>query len=433
MEDGLKNEKGRWNLEKIARECEAELRKINIPLGRIVEVIVYRDKYVFGRLAKTWGDGFILYIPNAYRNPKYKLEEIKTAICHQMLHSVRDCMNHGKTWEEYARKADREYGVHIMEQAASRPVPCANWDAGNKKGETKSRGRCCYLDYVERLKGFLEECRDELESIGLHTGNVAEIKFLMDSDYGWCRENNDGTYTILISEKYGRDEADNFGLKGLICHELLHTCPEDDSNAYTGVHGSAWREMARKVERECGYRLMAQSHTDAVRRASGSPMLRHACPNCGGYYDIYDDKDRQAVSGMNRLNCKWCRHKMNIISAADMDVFGLLYPLLGECRDKLRAAGIPIRGISGMGFVSMDSPDGLHDNWDGNYALDLPGIYRQQGNFGSTGLVSYLYKELIRTCEGCWDYGARWEEYVQKAETALGFPIISEGGDMDSL
>ena len=88
MEEKYKNEKGKWNLEKIAEDCELELKKIGIPIGKIMEVIIYRDKYVFGRLDKIHTGRFILYIPNAYRNPKYKLEEVKTIICHQLLNSV---------------------------------------------------------------------------------------------------------------------------------------------------------------------------------------------------------------------------------------------------------------------------------------------------------------------------------------------------------
>ena len=428
MEEKYKNEKGKWNLEKIAEDCELELKKIGIPIGKIMEVIIYRDKYVFGRLDKIHTGRFILYIPNAYRNPKHKLEEVKTIICHQLLHSVEGCMDHGKTWEKYAKKVDREYGCHIIEQAASRPKAGVNWDAGINRKEITGRGRCCYLDYTEKLMGIIKECSGELKSIGLAVGNVSEVQFSIDNfSYGKCGEIGDGTYMMCVSQDYGSMDADNFGLKRLICHELLHTCPESDSDPYTGIHGPKWREMARKVEREFGYKIMAQSHTDAVRKASGSALMRYACPNCGAYYDIYDDKDRQDISEVDNLECRWCSHIMNLINTGDMEVLGTAYLLVGEFRDKLRIAEIPIKGISGIGFVQGDSPAGLHDNWNGSFSIDLPEIYRQRGTLENNEFKSYLWRELIRTCDACWDYGSKWEEYARKMEATAGIPILFKG------
>lgn len=98
--------------------------------------------------------------------------------------------------------------------------------------------------------------------------------------------------------------------------------------------------------------------------------------------------------------------------------------MFGECRDKLRIAGIPIGRVSGIGFA-WGNVHGIHDNWDGAYSVDLPEEYRQRCDAAS-GLREYLYRELIRTCDGCMDCGQQWEEYVRRAEAALGFPIILE-------
>lgn len=100
MQEKFKTESGKWDLEEIARECERELRKIKIPIQRIVYVHAVRDKYVYGRAAqeyydKTW---FNLNISNVYRNPKFKLDEVKTVICHLLLHTVKGCMNHDAKW-----------------------------------------------------------------------------------------------------------------------------------------------------------------------------------------------------------------------------------------------------------------------------------------------------------------------------------------------
>lgn len=427
MEDDLKDEKGKWDLEKIAGECGRELNGIGIPVGRIVRVKVIKDNYTFGRLVRRRRDGtYILHIPDTYKNPKHELEEIKTVICHQILHTVKDCADNGKTWEEYAKKVDREYGYNIMEHAAARPKAGINWAGGIKKGR-ESGGRCCYIDYTERLKEIADECADELKKINLMTGTVSGVGFTKDNlVYGLCRHNHDGTYTIFISYKYGNDDADIFGLKGVMCHELLHTCPDDDSESKLGIHGPKWREMARLVEAEYGYKMMAQSDTDAIKKTSDAIIFQYACPNCGGYFNIYDAAEKKKMSQRGLLLCKWCRNGMNPIRGRDVDTLGYVYLLAGEYRDKLQIAGIPVRLISGIGFVSKNTPAGLHYNWDGSYSINLPGRFKRQGVIDHKEIKGYLCKELVRTCRGCGNYGKRWEKYIKRAERVLGFPILPE-------
>lgn len=96
VDNELKNEKGKWELEKIADRCVSELRELGIPIGNSINIKVCRDKFVTGRLAEGQKGGFDLYIPNIYRSPRYGLEEIKTVIFHQLLHSVGGCMDHGE-------------------------------------------------------------------------------------------------------------------------------------------------------------------------------------------------------------------------------------------------------------------------------------------------------------------------------------------------
>ncbi|MDE7432329.1 MAG: hypothetical protein K2N34_10520 [Lachnospiraceae bacterium] len=428
MEDELKDENGKWDLEKITEECERELNGIGIPIGKIIRVNMIKDKYIFGKLVRGRRDGtYILHIPDIYINPRHKLEEIKTVICHQILHTVKDCANHGKTWEEYAKKVDREYGYNIMEHAAARPKAGINWAAGVIKKDRESDGRCCYIDYVERLKEIADECADELKKINLMTGTVSGVGFMKDKfAYGLCRHNHDGTYTIFISHKYGNNDADIFGLKGIMCHELLHTCPDDDSDSKLGIHGPKWREMARLVEAEYGYKMMAQSKTDAIRRTSDVIIFQYACPNCGGYFNIYDAAEKKKMSERGLLLCKWCLNAMNPIRGRDVDTLGSVHQLAGECRDKLQIAGIPVRLISGIGFVSRNTPAGLHNNWNGSYSINLPGRFKRKGVIDYKEIKGYLCRELVRTCRGCGNYGMRWEKYVKRAEGILGFPILSE-------
>ena len=118
---------------------------------------------------------------------------------------------------------------------------------------------------------------------------------------------------------------------------------------------------------------------------------------------------------------------MNAIKAEDMGVMDTIYFLLGECQDKIKIAGIPIGTISGVGFV-VDKSTGLHDNWDGSFSIDLPERFRKQEMLNSDELKAYLCQELIKTCEMCDDQGDKWGEYIQKAERALGFSLMSPKG-----
>lgn len=416
MQEKYKTESGKWDLEEIARECERELKKIKIPIQRIVDVHVVRGKYIYGKVVQRYYDEtwFDLNISNSYRNPKFKLDDIKTIICHLLLHTVKGCLNHDAKWLEYAQKADREYGLHIIEHAAARPEAGANWYDGSDRKASINNEKCCLLDYLVKLKELTEECSDELKSISLNVGIVSEVDFVRDDfAYGRCRKNRDKTFTIYVSYFYAKEEADRIGLKSLLCHELLHTCPEDDTVSATGVHGPKWREMARKVERKLGYKIMSQSHSDAVRHTSGKPIKRHVCPVCGGYYDIHEEKDKPQADA---VRCKWCHHGMNAIREEDRGIVDPIYFLLGEMRDKLRIAGIPIGIISGIGFVPSDRQTGLHDNWNRSFSIDLPETYKWHGVENDSEFKDYLCRKLLGTC-GSESIG---EEYLQKAAEVLG-------------
>ncbi|MCM1304798.1 MAG: SprT-like domain-containing protein [Butyrivibrio sp.] len=424
MGEEFKTENGKWDLEKIAKECEKDLKKIKIPIQKIISTHAVKDKYVFGRVEQrfyeeTWFD---LDISNSYRSTKYELAEVKTIICHLLLHTVKGCMNHGEKWMQYAEAADKAYGLHIIEHTV-KPEVGRNWDNGSAMVTAELNNEiCCYLDYLEKLEAVMRECSERLKSIGFNIGSVSGIDFSRDNSvFGRCWRNRDKSYTISISYKYANKDADGIGLRGLICHELLHTCKEDDSEPQTGVHGPRWREMARKVEKELGYKLMAESYSDAVRNTSGEPIMQYVCPVCGGYYDAYDDSEKR-----DAVKCKWCHHWMNAIGEGHKGILDMIYIWSGEFQDKLKIAGIPIGTLSGIGFVPEGRQTGFHDNWDKSYSIDLPGIYERQGILEDDGLKAYLCRELLRSCEGCGNYGDRWNEYLKKAEAILKIPPCQE-------
>lgn len=423
MEEALKIKSGKWDLEKIVRVCEKELKKIRIPILTIRKIYVVSDKYVFGRVDQRYYDEtwFDLYISNSYRSAKCELAEVKTIICHLLLHTVKGCMNHDGKWMKYANAVDKEYGLHITEYTAEKPKAGRNMDDSSViRATVLNSGICCYLDYQAKLGDLMRECSEQLKSIGLNISMISEICFSSGNyAYRGYWINRDNCYTIFIPYRYANRDADEIGLRRLICHELLHTCPEADYVPQTGWHGPRWREMARKVEKELGYRIMSQSHSDAVRQASGKPIMRYVCPVCGGYYNVYrDDEKRDAVE------CTWCHYYMSAVGEGDCGILDNILLLIGELGDKLRIADIPIGILTGVGFVPAGCQTGIHDNWNGEYSLDLPERYRYHGVVYENGFKAYLCRELIRTCSG---EGDRFEEYIQKAEKALGIPLCQNG------
>lgn len=88
------------------------------------------------------------------------------------------------------------------------------------------------------------------------------------------------------------------------------------------------------------------------QETSGLALIQYVCPDGGAYYDIYDDWDKQDIFEFDNLDCRWCNHKMNLISTGDMEVLGTVYLLVGEFRDRLWIADVLVKGNSGIGFVS---------------------------------------------------------------------------------
>lgn len=425
MEEVLKTKSGKWDLEKIVRVCEKELKKIRIPILTIGEIHVVSDKYVFGRVDQRYYDKtcFDLYISNSYRSTKHDLAEVKTIICHLLLHTVKGCMNHDVKWMKYAGAVDKEYGLHITQYTAEKSQTGRNRDdVSVVRGTVLNSGICCYLDYQAKLEAVMQECSEQLTGIGLNVGSISEICFSM-SNYNYegynHRKNRDGSYTIFIPYRYVNKDADEIGLRGLICHELLHTCPEDDSVPYTEWHGPRWREMARKVEKALGYRIMSQSHSDDIRQTSGKPIMRYVCPVCGGSYNVY-----KASEKLDAVECPWCHYDMIAVREGDCGILDNILLLIGELGDKLRIADIPIGILTGVGFVPAGCQTGIHDNWNGKYSLDLPEGYRCHGVVNEDGFKAYLCRELLRTCSG---EEVRFEEYIQKAEKVLGIPLCQNG------
>lgn len=67
---------------------------------------------------------------------------------------------------------------------------------------------------------------------------------------------------------------------------------------------------------------------------------------------------------------------------------------------------------------------------DGAYIIELSALLAQQGSEGA--VLQVLAHEVLHTCYGCSNHGARWKGYAQRMNAAYGYHI-SRTDNHDSL
>lgn len=97
----------------VARECMSELDRIGIEYGNVKKFEVNtRAKSRWGRCRKT-GGYYIIEVNVDLLDERNDLNGLKETILHELLHSCKDCMNHGKEWKRLAAKVNHTYGYNI--------------------------------------------------------------------------------------------------------------------------------------------------------------------------------------------------------------------------------------------------------------------------------------------------------------------------------
>lgn len=101
-----------------AEECIRELKEINIPIRdgmieRVAAVPLHED----GRKAHciTLDNGnFSIEIWERMLDDCVEIVRLKSLICHELIHTCIDCMNHAGTFRRHARKIDKAYNYVLM-------------------------------------------------------------------------------------------------------------------------------------------------------------------------------------------------------------------------------------------------------------------------------------------------------------------------------
>lgn len=96
------------------QECMRELQAIGIEFGYVGE-IRWRRMDAFGICQTT---NFIYYrigINEMFKRESISMDEFKSTMCHELLHTCEGCIEHNEKWLSLAKLADEIYGYTITE------------------------------------------------------------------------------------------------------------------------------------------------------------------------------------------------------------------------------------------------------------------------------------------------------------------------------
>lgn len=100
-------------------KCMEMLDKIGIEYGNIIEMVPNT------RARKRWGQikaipgGYSININSALLDERNDDKGLINTILHELLHSVKGCMNHGENWKRQADKVYRAYGIEIKRTSSA--------------------------------------------------------------------------------------------------------------------------------------------------------------------------------------------------------------------------------------------------------------------------------------------------------------------------
>ncbi len=94
--------------------CLKEVTDAGIEYGKIEEFIVNtRAINRYGRCTRKPGGTFVIQISKYLLDERVPVNELKNTIIHEILHTCKDCFNHGNAWKNEADIMNRKYGYNI--------------------------------------------------------------------------------------------------------------------------------------------------------------------------------------------------------------------------------------------------------------------------------------------------------------------------------
>jgi len=136
---------------------------------------------------------------------------------------------------------------------------------------------------MKNLKNFVNECRNDIESLGIELGDIADVTVNTRAKNRWglCSKRQ-GKYYISISSQLLEDSVDDMSVKNTVAHELLHTIK--DGMRHTGE----WKSAANLLNDVYGYNI--KRCTSYEEKGIERPK----------------DKTRKSMQPKHKLRCTYC-------------------------------------------------------------------------------------------------------------------------------
>ncbi len=162
---------------------------------------------------------------------------------------------------------------------------------------------------MKDLMQYVNECKLELDSLGIKYGNVANwtVNTRAKKRLGSCKKVGLTSFEISISKSLLEDVANTQILKNTIIHELLHTVKGCFS------HKGKWKLLAQTVNENlpdyCIKRTVDFNETE-FEQSIKEPVFRYVlrCKKCG--CEIKRQRLSKAVKNYEKYRCGKCGGKL---------------------------------------------------------------------------------------------------------------------------
>ncbi len=162
MKDKKKQNEEREYIENLFQQVKSEAEQAEIPFSSHITGIVInrRAKKRFGccKAAKSFAGHTNYQIEVSEKILACEEKKIKQTIAHELIHTCRECMNHGNRWKYYAAIMNKSYGYEIKRTATDEEMGMMVSSATDAYKKTQENykytivcNRCGYVFHRKRM------------------------------------------------------------------------------------------------------------------------------------------------------------------------------------------------------------------------------------------------------------------------------------------
>ena len=131
-----------------------ELDILDIPYGNIISCTVNtRAKKRYGQCVKK-GNNYTINISYRLLEDYVPTKSLMTVLCHEILHSVKGCMNHGEKWKQYAELVNDCYDYNITTTSSDSKYSLKPLNIKKKPYKYIVKCKDCGKEYKYRRKTY---------------------------------------------------------------------------------------------------------------------------------------------------------------------------------------------------------------------------------------------------------------------------------------